>query len=172
MTRVVVTGDDSGGVSEIVRDEQLQPRAGGTLFDVWAYDNGPVRLPSGVGDGKLAGAHFPAAGGLRVYASKRLPGQGNVEQRNGAQPPPDLDEAMKRGSLGPERSAGFHVSDTVDVAVIIAGEMGLELEDGSMTMLRQGDIVIQNGTNHAWHPSETEGCEIAWVLVGAVRDPA
>jgi hypothetical protein len=32
--------------------------------------------------------------------------------------------------------------------------------------------VIQNGTNHAWHPSPTEGCEIAWVLVGANREPS
>jgi hypothetical protein len=139
------------------------------LFAVWAYDKGPVALPSGIGDGQEFDTHFPPSNGLRVYSAKMSPGGREFDGRGGPAPQADLAESMSKGAIE-GRSPGFHVSDTVDVAVIIAGEMGLELEDGSVTSLRPGDIVIQNGTNHAWHPSETEGCEIAWVLVGATRD--
>jgi hypothetical protein len=169
MTRIVVTGFSPDGTSTVVRDEELRVRPGSQLFPVWGYDDGPVSIPSGIGDGQEFGTHFPPSTGLRVYTSNMT--AGGAPSGGNAEAPADLTEAMKRGSLGPGRSAGFHASDTVDVAVIISGEMGLELEDGVVTALRPGDIVIQNGTNHAWHPSPTEGCEIAWVLVGATREP-
>jgi hypothetical protein len=168
MTRVVVTGFAPDGTSTVERDEELRALPGSQLFPVWGYDHGPVSIPGGIGDGREFGTHFPPSTGLRVYTSKFTPG---APSDGGAGLPADLAEAMNRGSLGPDRSAGFHVSDTVDVAVIISGEMGLELEDGVVTTLRPGDIVIQNGTNHAWHPSQTEGCEIAFVVVGATREP-
>ena len=172
MTRVVVTGFDADGASKVVRDEQLQHRPGGFLFDVWGYDDGPVSIPSGIGQGADFGTHFPPPNGLRVYSAKMEPGGARAAGPRQADQPADLAESMRRGNLGPGRSAGFHVSDTIDVALIVSGEMGLELEDGVVTTLRQGDIVIQNGTNHAWHPSPTLGCEIVWVLVGASRDPS
>jgi hypothetical protein len=170
MTRVVVTGFDADGTSTVVRDEQLQPRPGSLLFEVWGYDDGPVSIPSGIGGGRDFNTHFPPPNGLRVYSAKMEPAAAPAARQ--ADQPPDLAESMRRGNLGPSRSAGFHVSDTVDVGLIISGEMGLELEDGVVTTLRQGDIVIQNGTNHAWHPSPTLGCEIVWVLVGASREPS
>ena len=171
MTRIVVTGFDADGTSKVVRDEQLPPRPGSNLSDVWGYDDGPVSIPSGIGDGRDFGTHFPPLNGLRVYSSKMEPGAAPAARPGQAAQPADLTESMRRGNLGPGRSAGFHVSDTVDVALIVSGEMGLELEDGVITTLRPGDVVIQNGTNHAWHPSPTLGCEIVWVLVGASRDP-
>jgi hypothetical protein len=172
MTRIVVTGFAPDGTSTVVRDEELRPRPGSQLFPVWGYDDGPVSIPGGITDGQEFGTHFPPPSGLRVYASKMTPGGAPASDGDTAPaaPPADLTEAMRLGSLGPDRSPGFHLSDTVDVGIIIAGEMGLELEDGVVTTLRPGDIVIQNGTNHAWHPSPTEGCEIAWVLVGATRE--
>jgi hypothetical protein len=172
MTRVVVTGFDADGTSKVVRDEQLQPRPGSNLFEVWGYDDGPVSIPGGIGEGRDFSTHFPPPSGLRVYSAKMEPGAAPAARPGQADPPADLAESMRRGNLGPDRSAGFHVSDTVDVGLIISGEMGLELQDGVVTTLRPGDIVIQNGTNHAWHPSPVLGCEIVWVLVGANRDPS
>ena len=69
MTRVVVTGFDAEGTSTVVRDEQLPRRPGGLLFDVWGYDDGPVSIPGGIGDGRDFGTHFPPPNGLRVYSA-------------------------------------------------------------------------------------------------------
>jgi len=43
----------------------------------------------------------------------------------------------------------------------------LELDDGAMVRLKQGDCVVQNGTRHAWRNSSTTPCIMAFVLVGA-----
>lgn len=45
---------------------------------------------------------------------------------------------------------GFHKTQTVDYVVVLQGELWLEVDRGPATHLRQGDIVIQNGTYHAW----------------------
>jgi hypothetical protein len=46
---------------------------------------------------------------------------------------------------------GMHISDTVDLDVIVSGEVYVELDDGAEVRLKAGDCVIQNGTRHAWH---------------------
>ena len=129
MTRVVVTGFTGSGTSTVTRDEELAPRPGSSLFDVWAYDDGPVLIPAGLGDGREFRTHFPAENGVRVYTGK-MAADGTPADDSTPVVYPDLVDAMTNGNLGPDRSAGFHASDTIDVAVIISGEMGLELGFG------------------------------------------
>jgi len=62
---------------------------------------------------------------------------------------------------------GMHTTDTVDYGVVISGKVTLELDDGETVDLEPGDIVIQNGTRHAWRYKEK--CTMLWVLVGAER---
>lgn len=45
---------------------------------------------------------------------------------------------------------GTHVTDTVDYAIVLGGEVWLELDDGAQHHLEAHDVVIQNGTRHAW----------------------
>ena len=45
---------------------------------------------------------------------------------------------------------GMHKTNTVDYAVVYDGEMWLELDDGETVHLNRGDVVVQNGTRHAW----------------------
>ena len=50
-----------------------------------------------------------------------------------------------------ERGApGMHTSDTIDYGIVVRGEMTLELDDGKIIHLRQGDSIVQNGTRHRW----------------------
>jgi mannose-6-phosphate isomerase-like protein (cupin superfamily) len=43
----------------------------------------------------------------------------------------------------------MHRTQTLDYVVVIEGELVLLLEDSEVT-LKQGDVVVQRGTNHAW----------------------
>ena len=45
---------------------------------------------------------------------------------------------------------GMHTTPTVDYAIVLDGEIWLELDEGRRRLLRQHDVVIQNGTRHAW----------------------
>ena len=66
-------------------------------------------------------------------------------------------------------SPGMHTTDTVDYAVLLDGEIYLELDDGAVKPLAQHDVVIQNGTRHAWRNRSTKPATMLFVLVGANR---
>ena len=96
-------------------------------------------------------------------------------------PAPDLDEAAALAEL--ERlmpgamaamepdAPGMHTTDSIDYVLIVSGQITLELDDGEQTVLRAGDVVIQNGTRHAWRNHGTESCTIVGVAIGADRTP-
>jgi mannose-6-phosphate isomerase-like protein (cupin superfamily) len=45
---------------------------------------------------------------------------------------------------------GMHKTNTVDYSVVYDGEIWLELDDAETLHLKRGDVVVQNGTRHAW----------------------
>ena len=59
-----------------------------------------------------------------------------------------------------------HRTESIDYAVVIAGEIDMELE-GETVRLRAGDVLVQRGTVHNWVNNGTEPCVIAFVLVAA-----
>jgi hypothetical protein len=62
---------------------------------------------------------------------------------------------------------GMHKTNTVDYAVVYDGEMWLELDDGETLHLRRGDVVVQNGTRHAWRNKGTNPVTMFFFLNGA-----
>ncbi|MBE1470618.1 cupin domain-containing protein [Kibdelosporangium phytohabitans] len=64
---------------------------------------------------------------------------------------------------------GMHTTDSLDYVLVAEGEITLELDDGEQTVLRAGDVVVQNGTRHAWRNHGTRTCTIAGVAIGADR---
>jgi quercetin dioxygenase-like cupin family protein len=95
-----------------------------------------------------------------------LPSDGTHFDYDTAFPPPAgfRYELMR---MGPGATFGMHKTATVDIGVVLSGEMWLELDDGAEQMLGPGDFYVQNGTIHAWHNRGTEPCIAAIVLVGA-----
>jgi quercetin dioxygenase-like cupin family protein len=45
---------------------------------------------------------------------------------------------------------GMHKTNTVDYSIVFEGDIWLELDDGKTVHLPEGDVVVQNGTRHAW----------------------
>lgn len=64
---------------------------------------------------------------------------------------------------------GMHTTDSIDYAVLIEGEIHLELDDGATKQLAPRDVVIQNGTRHAWRNKSDKPASMLFVLVGAKR---
>jgi quercetin dioxygenase-like cupin family protein len=64
---------------------------------------------------------------------------------------------------------GMHQTPTVDYGIVLDGEIWLELDDGRSERLTQHDIVVQNGTRHAWRNRSNRPATLAFVLVGAAR---
>ena len=68
--------------------------------------------------------------------------------------------------FGPGVSPRRHRTDSIDYAVIISGEIDMEL-DGEVVHLKAGDVLVQRGTIHNWVNNGTEPCRIAFVLIDA-----
>ena len=66
-----------------------------------------------------------------------------------------------------ERDRAMHKTNTVDYAVVFEGEMWLELDDGKTVHLEKGDVVVQNGTRHAWRNQGTAPVTMLFFLNGA-----
>ena len=97
----------------------------------------------------------------------------------GVEFPPDKDWRGKRDVSDAFTSIGaghapvaghddpmMHITNTVDYIIVLKGEIYAVMDKGE-TLLRQGDILIQRGTNHSWHNRSDQPCVIAAVLVSA-----
>jgi hypothetical protein len=62
---------------------------------------------------------------------------------------------------------GMHRTNTVDYAVVYEGEIWLELDDARTIHLKRGDVVVQNGTRHAWRNRGTARVTMLFFLNGA-----
>ncbi|MFZ1976157.1 MAG: cupin domain-containing protein [Candidatus Acidiferrales bacterium] len=62
---------------------------------------------------------------------------------------------------------GMHKTNTVDYSVVYDGEMWLELDDAETLHLKRGDVVVQNGTRHAWRNKGTKPVTMIFFLNGA-----
>jgi len=141
--RRVVTGHDGSGRAVIAIDGPITPvpiASGDAAFAlIWTS---PV-LPADCNDdtdGRTRPAGLTLHGGSVVRMVDMLPG--------GRSP--------------------MHRSNSLDYGVILSGTVDLELDDGAVTRLGPGDVVIQRGTIHAWHnPSTEHPARILFVLTEA-----
>ena len=88
--------------------------------------------------------------------------------------PPDRKEMSREAVLkemglagqADSRHASMHRTRSIDYAVVMEGEIDMILDD-SEVHLRAGDVLVQQGTNHAWANRGTGPCRIAFVLIDA-----
>jgi mannose-6-phosphate isomerase-like protein (cupin superfamily) len=69
-------------------------------------------------------------------------------------------------SFGPGVAPRNHRTDSIDYAVVMSGEIDMELDD-SVVHLKAGDVLVQRGTIHNWVNRGTEACVIAFILIDA-----
>ena len=81
----------------------------------------------------------------------------------------NMEHAPDIASLIEPDNPGMHTTDTVDYGIVLEGEVWLELDDGKEVHLKPHDVVIQNGTRHAWRNKSDKPVKMAFVLVGAKR---
>jgi mannose-6-phosphate isomerase-like protein (cupin superfamily) len=66
-----------------------------------------------------------------------------------------------------EEDPAIHKTNTVDYSVVYEGEIWLELDDAKTVHLQRGDVVVQNGTRHAWRNKGTKPVTMLFFLNGA-----
>ena len=165
--RRIVTGFDATGKSVIVSDGPPPP-TDSVISALWTTDGIPV-TPAADDPVKTIEGYIPGPGGTVFYTVAMPPGTAGVDDladESGAEVPLP---AGFEGAFRPDDRPGMHITDTVDYVFIASGEACLEMDDGSETVVRAGDFVIQDGARHAWHNRTNEPVVFLCVHVGAVR---
>ena len=139
--RRVVTGHDDKGRAKVIIDETIgnvaSQRPGAQYGVVWTTEGFPVSN-DGNDDpsGKKIGTTVPNGSVFRVV------------------------------SFGPGVTPRNHRTDSIDYAVVMAGEIDMALDIGSVH-LKAGDVLVQRGTIHNWVNRGSEPCVIAFVLISS-----
>jgi mannose-6-phosphate isomerase-like protein (cupin superfamily) len=175
--RRIVTGHDDQGKAIFVSDgaptKDVANEAGGIhITEVWGTESVPV-VPAPSGDPTVVRhPYFPEVGGTRFFIVRFPPASAAARA---AAAGVDIAAASKKffdqfpglaDVMEPDHP-GMHASQSVDYLVILEGEIDLELDDGVKRRLKAGDLVVQNGTRHAWSNPGSVDCVLAGVVVGA-----
>lgn len=172
--RRVVTGHDDKGNAIILSDAppvhtQLVGGPGGpTFFEVWHTRETPALILAQPGNRDEDGLMLPPPkNGTRIRVIEFPPEGEEISKLTAA------DAVAKFKSMGGEEAATatrsaphplMHRTKTVDYGIVLEGEITLVVDLGGTT-LHEGDVVIQNGTNHAWANRSGKICRMVFVLI-------
>jgi quercetin dioxygenase-like cupin family protein len=104
-----------------------------------------------------------------VWSTGSFPADNSDEDDGGARPVATVDPngtVFRIGCYHPGVAARNHRTESIDYAIVMAGEIEMEI-DGATVRLCAGDVLVQRGTIHNWTNPGTEPCIIAFVLVAA-----
>jgi mannose-6-phosphate isomerase-like protein (cupin superfamily) len=170
-TRRVVTGHDASGKAVVLVDgaaKNVKHRKATGLVStlLWVTEESPPELSVKVDKAaREIGVAPPPRGSIfRVVDFPPAADFGAVD--NAAM----LSEMGIVAGRGDARHASMHRTKSIDYAVVISGEIDMLLDD-SEVHLKAGDVLVQQGTNHAWVNRGKENCRIAFVLIDA-NEPA
>jgi mannose-6-phosphate isomerase-like protein (cupin superfamily) len=169
----VVTGHDKRGLAVVASDGPLPnvvelSAIPGTIFhEVWST----IGTPTLIGN-----EADPTTGPLK------LPPPSLGTRIRFVDMPPDTVEYLQHGAARMKEAFSqigdvaastvkahsphplMHRTESVDYGIVIEGEITLVLDDSEVP-LRQGSVVVQRGTNHAWANRSNEPCRMLFILV-------
>jgi quercetin dioxygenase-like cupin family protein len=144
--RRVVTGHTDDNVATVLIDDVARNvrgnRPGQYTTLMWCTDGAPADMAVGLdaedmGERKLG--TYPPVNGTRFMIAE----------------------------YPPNNAAVMHRTETIDYIIVLSGKIDMELDKGEMVTIKQGDVMIQRGTNHAWINRYDEVCRMVFVLVDA-----
>ncbi len=170
--RRVVTVVDDDGKAVVLLDganphKTVRPNRNTVSRVLWVTDRCPAAM-SGKSDRAAASIGIaPPAGGSVFRIVDIPPITPEIEKLDHDNMQSELrDHAPKRGR--PPRHPLMHRTRTVDYAIVMAGEIDMLLDDSEIH-LKAGDVLVQQGTNHAWVNRGSEPCRVAFVLIDAME---
>lgn len=174
-TRRIVTGHNAGGQA-IIQEDGPVPRyhriggdAGPMFHEVWNTTETPAWIDAASGEPPEDGIRLvPPKNGTRIRVLDIPPDGDRLESVTPQEARAhfaevgagDASSHQGRGS----RHAHMHRTETIDYGIVLEGEIVLIVDEGE-TVCREGDIIIQRGTNHGWANRTDRNCRIAFILI-------
>jgi len=171
--RRVVTGHDKNGTAVILKDGQVttMERSGGIgSATLWITDETPADMSSDKDRVRAIGVPPPPNGSiLRIVDFPPVKGEIKVDNETMIK---EMGISAKAEGHGKHINHPFmHRTKSIDYAIVLEGEIDMLLDDSEVHM-KAGDIMVQQGTNHAWVNNSGRNCRICFVLIDGIEPPA
>ena len=168
--RRVVTGLDAGGKAVVLFDGEnphkaKRPGRGNAPQLLWVTDECPADIAGSADRAAVSIGTSPPAAGSVFRIVDYPPATPEAESADASARMRELaHEPAIRGL--PPRHPFMHRTRSIDYAIILEGEIDMLLDDSEIH-LKAGDVLVQQGTNHAWVNRGSRVCRIAFVLIDA-----
>lgn len=143
--RRVITGHDGGNIAKVLIDAPATnakyPASGTVSTMIWCTDSAPARIPVGETAEDM---------GARVIGTA----------------PPANGSRFAVIDFPPGNHPHMHRTETIDYVIVLEGEIEMDMDQSSVK-LKQGDVMVQRGTNHGWANRSDSRARVAFVLIDA-----
>lgn len=163
--RRVVTGLDANNHAVVLFDSKIPLKADSPVIsstNFWITDQTPPAMSREDTANRPIGVS-PPDNGTKFRIVEFAP----LDAATEAKLPPEM--IMKGVNHPPTKGIPvkhpmMHRTRTLDYAMILSGEIDMMLDDTSVH-LKQGDVIVQQATNHGWVNHGTQPCRILFVLM-------
>lgn len=165
MTRRVVTGHRNGKGTILydgpAPNRKVRQASGLVSTLLWVTDESPADISGGADRAEREIGVPPPPRGSIFRVVEFPPGRKEMSREAVLK---EMGLSRQSGSTHP----GMHKTRSIDYAVVMEGEIDMILDD-SEVHLAAGDVLVQQGTNHAWVNRGARACRIAFVLIDAAE---
>ncbi len=172
--RITTAESPKGVVAQIDDVVDTSEATESDMINIWGFDQVPtlpVRPEHVLGDYKQMGIFGPD-GAVRALIMIWPPEAGE-KPADLAETIGTLDLGTGAGMVPGDQGAGMHRTDSVDLIMVLEGEMNVAYPDedgGEFEMtIKAGDFITHNGTFHRWHNRSSETCVLLALPFAAQR---
>jgi len=171
--RRIVTGHDTDGKAVILHDGPTpyvgQRGEGNVISLLWITNESPVDLSHTRDQANQKTGVPPPRNGSICRVVDFAPVKGELKGI-------DHHEVLRQMGIDPAtqgyvRHSFTHRTRSIDYAIVLEGEIDMLLDDTEVHV-KAGDILVQQGTNHAWVNNSGKPCRICFVLIDSHDPPA
>jgi naringenin degradation protein FdeH len=172
--RRIVTGHDADGKAVTLMDgptPYVSQRGEGNVVQLlWITNETPADLSHTRDQANQKTGVPPPKNGSICRVVDFAPYDGKVPQGI------DHHEILRQMGIDPatqgyQRHIFTHRTRSIDYAIVLEGEIDMLLDD-TQVHCKAGDILVQQGTNHAWVNNSGKPCRICFVLIDSQDPPA
>ncbi len=168
--RRVVVGHDSQGKAVALFDGPAVPKqrspGGNAVLNLWVTNEFPIGL-TGTADRAETKVGVPPPKNGTIFRIVEFP----PTSTTAVTPHGDHIKTLTAMGIDPAtqgyaRHPNTHRTRSIDYAIVLDGEIDMLMDD-SEVHLKSGDVLIQQGTNHAWVNKSQKNCRVAFILIDA-----
>jgi hypothetical protein len=168
--RRIVTGHDADGRAVTLFDSEVPPvqrsRGGNGVANLWVTSEFPIGV-DGTSDAASTPVGVPPPANGTIFRIVDFP----PAAPDSAPAPVDHEKILLAMGIDPAtqgytRHKNTHRTRSIDYAIVLDGEIDMLMDDSELHV-KAGDVLVQQGTNHAWVNNSGRVCRIAFVLIDA-----